>query len=569
MRGFFATGAVPRLIERLRPVGADRFFSFSYGTAREGVYPFDAVPVEWGSRTLLWRGLSTYLRESARPGEVVALVTDNIQDAGAMQEEQHDVRQFYDALRASSDISHVYVLPLRLPFDGLLFGRDGTTPIGNYAEERGLVVYLITHGAVPEARIHPLAGRVAQAVGARAVRMKPFDTAPVEAVVDTALSRRAAASAQCPSQPLVPLPGEVGVLGRSEPVREKTPFGGTFVVRLRSAMEGVTLAQPHVSAATIPSSFRLTGATVSGEPRIYADPPRLQTDLGPGESAQVNVSVCFRQGLRFSSREAFWKFVTMREPVGTYEGKVTVRLETPRGDLHLADAVHQEFSVVDPAFFTRTDTALHHRVFRLEYAFREIAPEQVQMVIPIDYRVRFLVRYPRGPLLAVLVGLLAAAIAAWLLIRALVGSRGYLLAEEGPGRLYFGAASPARRDGVATGGAADPGGFLAVPAAGSPTGLGGGRPVSISFLRPHLVRLDGRPAAVIRRLPLAGVQVTARPGFLIDGRVRKKTLSPQGTAFWIGSAAEAGGEASPPQGVRRRTEPARSGGGGDPADFLR
>jgi hypothetical protein len=535
MRGF-GTELV-RMVNGLRTGSDDLAYAFTY-TAQEdaaprgGIAPFDPAAFGAGNVTLLWRGLSDYLSDPSRPGELIALVTDNVQDAGGHPREEQDVGEFYDELARDGRVGTVYVLPLRLPFNGTLYGAHGAPAIGPYQGERGLVVYLVARVGVAEPHVRQAAGALARQLASEPIRMKPYDTAPVRAWVDTAASRVAAANDTCGGAPLVPAPGEEGVLERAGAQPGGRPFGGTFVVRLRSELEGVSLSRPEVHPGVV-EDFRFTDFVAEGRPVVQATPPRLQATFAPGDSAAVAVRVCFPRGVVFdTSPRSLARYVFLRRPHGRYEGNVRIGLRTAQSELQLAERVRERFSTVDPAFFTSTHPDLHQRVYGLERAFRRLAPPSVTVDVPLDYRVRFAVRYPQWPAVVLVLAVLAVAallaLATWLLLRGGL----YRLQEMGPGAFYAEAARPARRAARDGGG----GDLLLEPSRASRGGADAGRLVRLRPWSGCPLHLNGVEAAVIRARPFVGSVVVARPGFSVDG-ARARPLNPGGTSFSLAPIA--------------------------------
>jgi hypothetical protein len=569
MQGFFATGAMGELVGQLAPTRTFRFEARpdGVGGVSSRLVPFDPGAPATGAMTLLWRGLGEYLPR-ARPGEVIAMVTDNVQDSGTLPSEQRDVREFYGALAGSPDVSHVFIVPLRRSFDGLLYGRPGAGPIGRYTDERALVVYLIGFRQASDAAMESATQAIAARLGSAPIRMKPYRTAPVEVEVDTAATRILAAGDSCGFESLLPLAGERGVLGRRTPVEVGRPFGGRFVLKLRSTMEGVSLARPGISAE-ITEAFRLRSFKIEAAPVIVPDPPRLRTDLEPGDSTSIRVSVCFEEGVRFRwSRDVFLRLVSNSAAIGSYEGAVRVRLELPRADLKLADRLRREYSVVDPRFFESADPELHRRVYGLEHAFRSLASDTVRVERKADHRLRFPIRYPVWPsIVAGLIVLLLLALLAWLGY-ALLRSASYRVLEEAPGVFHVSREGGAQRAERATPGGPDAFLYGATPTAPSsgPTG----RVVPLSFLRSYPLYVAGRTGAVLRLRPLGGVAAVARPGFMIDGTLARKPIQPAGTSFSVtgGGAAPPREDAAAPHGSPPPATPRSNRSGADPGAFL-
>ena len=547
MTGFFTTGALPRLLTQLEGVGARRTQAFTFRALEDGRVSGGLTSVlptsgNAGNVTLLWRGLSTYLRE-APDGEMIAMVTDNVQDAGTVASEARDIRAFYDALASSDRIGYVYVVPLRLPFDGPLYGPAGS--IGRYSDERGLVVYLIATTPVDTAAPPPQmrqaiaehrarAEQVAEAIGGTAVRMKPYRYAPILATVDTAATRNAPVrGGDCPTIPLRPDPDSPQVLVATRPVQQNAAFGGTFRVRLDSRLEGVTLSKPAVSA-TITERFVLTGFVADGEAELTATPPRLDTDLEPGDSAAVWINICFPSGVKFAPGQ---KLATATRASGPYAGTVTVGLTVPRTDLRLAEQVRREYSVTDPAFLRIPDRALHRRIYGLEYAFRSLAPESVLVEQSVQGHLRFAILVPKGPLLWLIARWFLLILLVVLFLWVITRSTGFRLAEDGGGRFRI---SPLRaRNRTPTPRANNDDPFDAAGlAAGRPAdqAIMEGLPIRLSLFHGHPIRRDGKQAAVLRVSILGTPKAKARPGFVVDGK-RARTLHPSGDTFTVSPAA--------------------------------
>lgn len=562
MAGFYSTGALVGLDAALRRAGSQRSFVFLHeehpGTPLSGaIRPFGEPLSRFGNVTLLWRALSDYRRQE--PGDqVLVMVTDNIQDAGALPHEARDIRDFYARLAAEEAFPVVYVLPLRLAFEGHLYGRDGRTRIvPPYHGRRGLVMYVIGVGAASADATSRLARALAAETGAPAVRMKPYNRAPIRAVVDTSAQSRGASRSACADETLKPDPDEPGVLVRERPVVEGRRFGGAFTVLLRSEMEGVALSQPYVSGE-VREAFALQDVEVSGQPLVSSTPPRLTTLLEPGDATSVLVQVCFPDGLQFLGPRR--RFILFNRAEGTYEGTVRLQLRAAQSDLLLTETIRREFSVVDEAFFTVADSSLHRRVFKLEHAFRALAPATVTVETPIDYRLRFTVRYPLSPLLGFLlkVGLALALLAG---LGFLLAGRGrYLLRHEGGGRFHL---TPQRRERPAQPNQSD------VPdlprGAGPPTG-GFAENATVVHLVPwsaYPVRDVDRTVATLRRFPFRAPIVKAAPGYVLEDGAHRLVLDKRGSSFQVVEApGEGAGDSA--TSIKSRRSPSPSTGRLDP-----
>jgi hypothetical protein len=553
MTGFFTTGALPRLLQQLENVGADRVHAFTYHATPGGVVSgglTTAMPATGtaGNVTLLGRALTDYLPR-ARDGEIVVMITDNVQDVGAAATEARDVRAFYDALTANPRLSYVHVVPLRLAFDGTLYGPRGA--IGPYDDLRGVAAYLITVGEVDAAQNREQIRELAAAIGGSPIRMKPYRSAPVVATIDTAATRLLAApdTGACPLVPLRPAADSPSVLVATRRVREGKPFGGVFAVRLDSRLEGVALSRPTVSAS-VTEAFAFTNFVAEGDAQVTPTPPRLQTNLEPGDSAAVRITICFPNGVRFAPNQAL---ATSSQAGGRYEGTVTVGLRVPRTDLQLADQVKAAFSVTDSAFFTSGDPRLHRRIFGLEYAFRSLAPESVEIEQAVDGRLRFEVSVPAGPFLrlvgSVLGILLLLAVLGWALTR----SHGYQLIDEDGGRYRL---TPIRRRQPPRGRRTseeplqEP---LFMPRH-TPAAVDEGQLVRLSLLRVHPLRLNGADAGHLRYVTLVGPRVSTAAGFSVDG-ARSRALGVGGGAFTL-SRSDAEARPSPRGRTRATRRPA-------------
>lgn len=542
VRGFYETGAMDVLVTQLRDKPTDRAYSAVYRRGPEGVegdvLPYAGRSDAIGGLTLLWRTLEDYLPE-ARPGEVIALVTDNIQDAGGLADEQRDIRAFYEVLRDDARFSHIFVLPLRRDFHGPLYGSDGRTRIGTYTGERGLVVYLLAYHVSSQAPILALAHEVARRLDTRAVRMKPYaGDVPVSAIVDTVATRALHPGGACDDRPLVPIAGNSKVLERADAVDEGRPFGGSFVVRLSSQMEGVSLDSPLVNAS-IPQEFRMDLAGVRGKVVVTPDPPRLGAELAPGDTTSVRLSVCFPNGLRFDTAQAVQqRLANARDRAGWFEGAVRVELTIPRRDLRLDSALRSEYSVSDPAFFTSLDPNYHRRIFGLEEAFRVLAPPSVIVTTRVDdYHVRFRVNLPLGRAVRrILGGLLATALAAALLLLAL-RKRAFQLRDDGGGHFHFQAHRKAHRRSARL--MDDPLDFLDEDGADADEGT----PFSLGWFGGYPVPVNGQTAGTIRNLPVFGPRLRARGSYRVNGNGRVLLLRSSGTSFSLAPAENgAGGE---------------------------
>lgn len=551
MTGFFTTGALPRLVRQLRAVGADRVYAFTYtaspdGTVSGGLTTSMPAPGMAGNVTLLGRGLSSYL-EHARDGEIAVMITDNVQDAGAAADEARDVHAFYEALTTNPRFSHVQVVPLRLAFKGMLYGPHG--PIGPYDDLRGVAAYLITVGEADAERNRGRVVEVARAMGGSPIRMKPYRSAPVAASIDTAATRGLSATQAglCPGVPLQPAPDSPNVLTAIRPVRQAEAFGGTFIVRLDSRLEGVALSRPTVSAA-VTEAFAFTDFVADGDAQVTPTPPRLQTDLEPGDSAAVRISVCFPSGVKFAPNQ---KFATSARSGGRYEGTVTVGLTVPRADLRLAEQVKAAFSVTEPAFFSSTDPSLHRRIYGLEHAFRSLAPESVQIEQTVEGRLRFEVRVPLGPLLWLIARILGTLLLLGLLAWWITRSHAYRLVDEGGGRFRLLPAHP-RRPSPARRTSPDPVAEPLFAPSYVPDPQHEGQPVRLSLFRGHPLRLQGAEAARLRHVPVSGARIDARPGYVVDAGAHHRTLGAGGGAFTVSRAADAPPPAAPDRPTRTR-----------------
>lgn len=121
MKGFFDSGAVIEINTKLYDVFSSLhlvptsqvFISPRGGkTSVQGIEPFIARP-SWGAETRLDEALGL-----AGEKEIIALVTDNVQDAG--ESAQTSTRVFYQGLE-SAQIESVLLCPYQAPFNGPLY----------------------------------------------------------------------------------------------------------------------------------------------------------------------------------------------------------------------------------------------------------------------------------------------------------------------------------------------------------------------------------------------------------------------------------------------------------------
>ncbi|MDB4949782.1 MAG: hypothetical protein JWM27_2431 [Gemmatimonadetes bacterium] len=549
LRGYHETGAMDELVGSLRRAGADRTYSMAYratasGEVMGGIAPYAGAADPNGALTLLGRGLREYL-VYARPGEVIALVTDNVQDAGTLRQEEQDIGAFYQLLRDEPRFTHVSLLPLRRPFSGFLYGGGGKSSIGRYEGQRGLVVYVIGYRTVSEGAAQRVAGRIAQALGTRAIRMKPFDQAPLEATVDTAATRLLPSGGACNGSPLLPARDAPGILEPRTRVEEGQPFGGVFVLRLRSGLEGVSLDQPTLQVA-ITEPFRMKLAN-SSSPVVTANPPRLNAQLAPGGTTSATVTICFPRGLRFDTAAAVREqLATATEATGTFAGGIRVGLRLPQRDLRLTEDLRAEYSVSDPRFFTDTAASYHQRIFKLDEAFRVLAPASVTVSTQVrDYHVRFPVVLPLGPVGSKLLTWVAPILLFLLLAWALLRRRTFVLHDDHLGNFVVAPRSygvRARRVGR------DEASALIDGAPEEGDGIGG-TPLSLRRLQAHLLLVQGLPAGTLRLGILGALGVRAGAGYLVDGERTRMELGAGEASFALVRAGQ-DAEAPGPSGER-------------------
>jgi hypothetical protein len=491
------------------------------------------------------------------------LITDNIQETAGLQQERDDIKLFYNKLKGD-DVPLVYFFPVQRAFDGFLYAEDGQTKLPRrapspYRDKRGVVVYAILFNKQQEENFRSAVQQAERHLGAPAIKAKPLLGETRGATSGSAIEQQWHLEK---NQQLVNQ-GSYGFTHRGKEASGETVLHsaqvlpsndveGKFVVRFTSRVPHVRINDAQVKTAVV-EAFALTGVTQTA-PALQPEPNAISTLRPDRESGEITVHIRFPTGLSLDDPNACsWHSA---QP-GEYAGKIKVALEVRQERVELDDTERDQYSTMEPAFFTSIDPRHHQRIYGLNYLVSGLTPEFTQNITETSqefYRVVFHLQCPIptsfwGYLLGALAGLGAVVALVWLLRR----SPDYRLTPEEGGvyRLWVQRAQRRRTY-------EDDGEYDAEPqdreyAESVHLPL-------VSLGRGHPIGGDGQTVADLKRSPLGTVYVQARQGFAIDGQWRQRTLTPSasGTTFAVTkneSSSSDNGSEPPPERRQRRARP--------------
>lgn len=400
MKGFFATSSLYQTYDQIFQAGGGQARGFYFINEGE-LQPYAAPDQARGVVTRIHRAYQEF-RKRFPQAEAIWLITDNIQDPDGPNEEMGDIDRFYRELRRP-EVERLYIFPGKLPFNGVVYGRDGHTRLGHYEGKRGLIIYAVLLNKNYLDRFEAQVAAFAAVSRLPKVLCRPLSCKiQLQVTPDRRVKR--------PGQGhLIFEPTSLSFTSQTQ-FSAGDPLLGTFLVRFRSELGNVRLRSPRVQATLLEtwgdSQFHQVGAA-----KLEATPSRLK-DLLPGEiSEEVAVSVLLPKGVTYSNHpRALWNYLFSRKP-SSYRARVRVALVGDPGSVGLMDDLTQQYATNDPRYFTSLSPEFQERIFGLDRLFAggvgDFQPGREITEAEKDFEINIRVRKPLW-VVFLLVGLLLA-----------------------------------------------------------------------------------------------------------------------------------------------------------------
>jgi hypothetical protein len=393
MKGFFQTRSLAALHDQILATCKTASQSFYFLNDGE-LKPYQEPGEASGVVTRLHKAFQGARRQFPEAG-IIWMITDNIQDPEGPQEELGDINRFYQELRLPS-VKRLYLFPAKLPFQGLIYGRDGHTRLGEYSGLRGLIVYaiLLNDRLLPqfESQVKAFSDRshlpmiLGKPLGCKIQVWEDQEAAPRKSLATR----------------LVFNPQDMAFITR-RPFTEGDPLTGAFVTRFHSDLGNVILRTPRVVVNIQDDPWGQTYFHQVGMPEITVEPSRLRQDLNPGETSEpVRIVFTLKKGVKYSKHpQALWHYISSKEKQAYYRARIRLSLVTDPQGITLMEDVWKKYGTNDPSYFNSLDEAYQERIFGLDQLFQGIFSDFKQgrpLVVAVkEYQVRLPVLFPRWP----------------------------------------------------------------------------------------------------------------------------------------------------------------------------
>jgi hypothetical protein len=533
MTGFFTRGSICPIVNDIqRSLEETQFnvhgIAFMHDSqARDVSSAFtDCSQVEpRGQLTLIDHAYSRAIQPQApsnsRPA-TVWVITDNVQDPHVQSQENGDIVHFYNVLEQSAEEVHLFI---RTPaFSGPLYGRDGSSPLGHYDGNRGLLIYAILLDRSGKESFES----AIQKFGARkspddpvGTRVKGFSPIPVE--TDLVKAGDPVHFRRSPSDAMIVF---------DKVFSEGDKIKCAFQINFRHGPENLTIDRAKVEVKVI-EPFRLyVGNTdfSAKEPELHATPPILDKQIVPiganGASNQaVQVFIEFPSGVQFPHSLRYLLTYLGQDHAAVYKGKISVALKVKKSNIGFAPSLVNRYNAGEEYF--REVNPDQSRIYGLESLFQQLNSHSEEYVdIPaMTIPVEFSVSPPEWPLPALLVLVVLMLILLSLLGKFAVGPEFQLETMGAMSyRLSPRRARPPRQRNPST--------DMWGPANAAQPELA--KRLRLRLFSKTPLAEDGRQLGELRRSPW-DVQVKARSGYSVNGGAQTR-LSRQGGSFTFAKA---------------------------------
>lgn len=417
MKGFSSYPQWRQLLDSLQG-GADGTWVFG-AKARRYEGSLSSAPLN-EAKTELGTALQTWLRSDNDRGALV-MVTDNVADDQAESSAQQQLL-FYSLLMDASDLIHIAMTPLRLPFSGAVYHPFARGISADYSGDRALAVYLMTRRGYPDARLAELQQKLASLGGDDRpyIVVRPFaEQGWGESIQDAEIQVGGASAAatriQTNSEGIAihgysvgdPLDFTIGATVRPGPnfllrdVRLSTDIQFEEVPNMRTAQLDSVKITPNVTELSPEQERRFT--------LDYKIDGFQLTDLG------------FRSLLDLALRGSSWQ-----------NGAIVIQFNVERGKIDLVGPISRQWDFSGSADLLATpDPAVQSRIYRFNDLVRGMIPEDQLSKRIWSKPVWVQVAYPLGPLLLLILLALVLLGLLYLLARYLAKGSRYQVEDDG------------------------------------------------------------------------------------------------------------------------------------------
>lgn len=464
--GFYETNTMQDLADELiKAIGAPhKIFLFSevMTEVTGGIYSsqFRRNTDPKTNDTLIGKAFNTVVER--KDGDIVWLVTDNVQDDSKTTGVVGNTGAFYERLK-NNDVLRIHIFPCFLNFRGPLVDAPGN-PL--HSGLKGLLVYAILLNSTAEAEFKQKVEDFAQRAtrfDSKSLFCKPLD----QDTVNRTLLSEDDVRKQYANQPNYKPPNIKGGANGfyASGFKASQPIEGVFYVNFQSKFEDLKI---DAKLEPNPTAFEAIGfqeTTVTPSIR----PQRLT--LNPQEESAAPYSINVQLPKVNLKKDHLPSLLYMAfHRTGSLKGNVKIDAVVPRENFKFRDAVLDKYHT--------EDISHPQKIYKMGTLVEQMSTKEIRIPV-VDEPIEFAVEYPWWPLALFL---LAVAVFIALVVALFLG----LMQEE----------------------------RLTVDS----------KPTSISLFRPYTIKANNRPAARLSKELFGGVQAKPSKGFRVNGKTKPQPL---------------------------------------------
>lgn len=364
MRGFFATDQIGRLNSLVRSKTPGNFRSYYF-------IDYDLVSEEstsegtFGHNTLLTNALGRVLQAKPRP-TIVWFVTDNQPSGNSETESDKDLVAFYSILR-SDTVKRLCFFPLKLPFNGDLYAIDRV--LASYQGKRGLLVYAL----LLDENFKDEYEKSVSAFEANA-RKALAEYSSVNRVVIKPLDRETI-TASLVSIPNSKLRVEGGTIVGTDFV-EGQPIEGTFGINLNSNFGSIRIADATIEAKS--GEFRTNDFSPPNPSAIIN--PKVLKDFTPARPPSPFEVTLKLEPMRVETTvSSIWHSLGVKR--GEINGEIFVSINVPATKFTPIEELQNEFST-NKNIFTDPSPSTQERIYKIGELMSQVLPNESREIRP-------------------------------------------------------------------------------------------------------------------------------------------------------------------------------------------
>jgi hypothetical protein len=335
--------------------------------------------------------------------DIIWILTDNYQDAPGVGE-PGDIEAFYNRL-LSDDIKKINIFPVSILFDGnlTLYCDQHGNPVQKqssvyYQGKKGLLVYSILINETKSPEYNALINSVSQRYASPAISSRPLLCKPLSA--DTVALDICQAPQGLPRSNLEFTGG--GFVGKG--FREGERIEAFFYTKLKSSFRYLRLMDADLKGEQA-GPFRTEGFH-KPEVQSRVAPDKLANPLEPGLASgiiyRVNIDI---EKLRLKKDIRSIVHAALNDN-GLVGGRMLLLLEVPEESFRFTDEILAEHNTDNICDMGQDN---QRKIYGMGKLIPKMTPKIVS--IPMPYSLKLEVKYPKWPLVMLVVGLLFAVLA--------------------------------------------------------------------------------------------------------------------------------------------------------------